>query len=82
VPTFSQGNLLLKARKPQEALKHFEEYLTLDPKGRSCRFHKGVGAKAKAGDRPESEKQLKSGACRSSFVGVRKVRWMSNNLIK
>ena len=27
------GNLLLKARKPQDALKHFEEYLKLEPKG-------------------------------------------------
>ena len=27
------GNLLLKARKPQEALTHFEEYLKLEPKG-------------------------------------------------
>jgi tetratricopeptide (TPR) repeat protein len=27
------GNLLLKARKPQEALSHFETYLKLEPKG-------------------------------------------------
>jgi tetratricopeptide (TPR) repeat protein len=27
------GNLLLKARRPQDALKHFEEYLRLDPNG-------------------------------------------------
>lgn len=27
------GNLLLKARKPNEALTHFEEYLKLEPKG-------------------------------------------------
>ena len=41
------GNLLLKARKPQEALQHFEEYLTLDPKGALAESTKALVQKLK-----------------------------------
>jgi len=41
------GNLLLKARQPQEALKHFETYLKLEPKGELAEPTKALVLKIK-----------------------------------
>jgi len=41
------GNLLLKARRPKEALEHYEQYLKLDPKGPYVEEVNGVVKKIK-----------------------------------
>ncbi len=41
------GNLLLKARRPQDALTHFEKYLELDPSGAFASETRGVVQKIK-----------------------------------
>ena len=41
------GNLLLKARRPKDALDHYEQYLKLDPKGPFVNEVNGVVKKIK-----------------------------------